>query len=132
MSRKFKALWLELKQPLPADLEARVIGHLRAAERRFYTLRLIGWSGLTISSLAALIPALNYLTTAVSTSGFYQYLSLALTDQSVFISYWRELALSLTESLPIMAVTAVLSLLAVLLWTIPKNISLIYDYSKTV
>lgn len=132
MGDKFKSLCLELNEPLPPSLEAKVIIRLRAAKRRAYTQRLAGWATLTLSSFVALIPAFNYLITAISTSGFYQYLNLALTDQTVFTTYWRELALSLTESIPIMAITGVLTLLAVLLWTIPKNISLIYDYPRTV
>ncbi len=132
MSDKFKHLWRELNEPVPAHLEAAVLRRLGAAQRRALYSRLLGFGAISISAIGALVPAINYLITTAINSGFYEYLSLGLSDQSALFTYWRELALSLTESLPILALTSVLALLAVLLWTIPKNISLIYDYARTV
>lgn len=131
MSEKFKPLWRELNEPTPAHLEAAVLRRLGAAKRRALISRLIGFGAVSLGALGGLIISLNYLLTAISQSGFYEYLSLALTDQTAVLTYWRELGLSLTESLPILAFTSVFALLAVLLWTVPKNISLIYDYTQT-
>ncbi len=53
-------------------------------------------------------------------TGFDQYLSLAFSDSSVLITYWKELSLSLVESLPLMAVMLVLGALGLFIWSSAK------------
>jgi hypothetical protein len=53
-------------------------------------------------------------------SGFYQYLSLAFSDGRLVLSYWRELALSLADSLPLTSLALALLLLLILFVSLRK------------
>ncbi len=59
-------------------------------------------------SLVATVPAFQYTYQEFQRSGFFQYLSLLFSDSSVVLSYWYAFALSLLESLPFLAIAALL------------------------
>lgn len=90
---------------LPAILERVSLARCRSAR-----IKLAFQGGMTIVSIAALIPASEYTIAEFRASGFYEYLSLAFSDGAM-LAYWRELGLSLIESTPSIA----LILLSVLL-----------------
>jgi len=68
-----------------------------------------------ILSLVGLVPAFKILSSDLAHSGFYEYLSLTFEGGGVIISYWKELSLSIVESIPVMSTLLTLSLLFVCL-----------------
>jgi len=49
-----------------------------------------------------------------SKSGFYEYLALMFSSNGEITSYWKELTLSMAESLPVMAIIYTLFLIFIL------------------
>lgn len=106
----------------PQDLLARVLARVALARRRTARLRLAALSlGLLTTSLA-LIPAFSYTAHEFAASGFATYLSVLFSDSSVALSYWRELSLSLVESLPSVSLLILASLISVFLWSLRKAV----------
>lgn len=94
-------LRLEISEP-SSDLSERIcarIDHARIVRDR---LHITAHSIIIVSSIALFIPALQYASTEASTSGFYDYLSLIISDGSYLLSSWREITLSILESAPLM------------------------------
>jgi len=76
------------------------------------------FSFISMFSLAGLIPAWNRLSTDLTQSGIYEYLSLAFSNGNLIFIYWKEFAFSITESLPTISILLSLSLIFVLLLSI--------------
>ncbi len=68
-----------------------------------------------VCSFLALIPTLQYTIRELSQSGFLQYSSLLFSDSAAIALYWKEFTLSLAESLPLLGITTVLSILFIFL-----------------
>jgi len=83
---------------------------IRAARIRFAVL------GTTaLASTLALIPAYQYAASEFTQSGFLQYLSVVFSDSSIAAVYWKEFALTLAESAPVLGATILLSVIFALL-----------------
>jgi hypothetical protein len=80
---------------------------------RFRTAVVLG-----IASIAALVPAGIALADAFATSHFGAYASLVFSDSAVAVSYWKEIGLSLLESLPVMTLAITLALVGLLLYSV--------------
>ena len=76
--------------------------------------RFFAFTSVGLISLGGLWPAFLALQAEISQSGFYDYFSLIIREKGLVFSFWRELALSLAESLPVMSLALVLSLFFVL------------------
>jgi hypothetical protein len=81
--------------------------------RERQTARLKSWAFafLGLASLAGLVPAISALSTDLAQSGFNEYFSIIFSDSGSILSYWKELAFSLAESLPAISIILTLSLL---------------------
>jgi len=106
---------MQLIEP-PTGLEQRILAQIRWLIR----VRLFGFSVLTATSFGGIIGAAVYLIGAFGQSGFHQYLSLAFSDQTVLLTYGKELGLSLIESLPVFGLAAFLAVVAVFIWSLTK------------
>ena len=82
-------------------------------ERRSTHLKLWSLSSLLFVSTVGLIPAFEILLSDLAHSGFYEYFSLIFSDGGSMLTYWKELAFSLAESLPIMSIIFTLSIVFV-------------------
>ena len=91
---------------------ALVIHKKHNAKIKLWIFSLVG-----IISFAGLVPAFNTLSTDFAKSGFYEYFSLIFGNGSI-LSYWKELSLSLVESLPIMSIIFTLSLIFICLFSL--------------
>jgi len=96
-----------------SDLALSVWQKIAAREKRGSQIRIWSFSFLGFFSIVGLIPAISELLSDLSHSGFYDYFSLIFSSSGSLFAYWRELALSLAESLPIMSIFFTLSLLFV-------------------
>ena len=62
-------------------------------------------------SIFGLIFSVRFMVQEFYQSSFYSYLSLVFSDPNTLVSYWKELSMSLLETLPILGIT--ISLIAV-------------------
>ena len=62
-------------------------------------------------SIFGLIFSVRFMVQEFYQSSFYSYLSLIFSDPNTLVSYWKELSMSLLETLPILGIT--ISLIAV-------------------
>jgi len=80
-------------------------------DKRITLLKLWISACIGLSSLAGLVPTAIALSNNLSHSGLYEYLSLIFGDGWSVLSYWRELAFSIAQSLPITSIVFTLSLI---------------------
>lgn len=83
------------------NLSSLVWNRIIRREKRIANVKIFIFSSVGISSLIGFIPVFKALLNDLSTSGFYEYLSVAFSGNGAFVLYWKELALSISESLPI-------------------------------
>ncbi len=83
-------------------------------DRRIARLKLWAFSSIGLVSLIGLIPAGKSLFNDLGQSGLYEYFSLLFSSGNSIFSYWKELALSIAESLPIMSIILSLTLVFIL------------------
>lgn len=95
------------------------IEELRQRRARLHTL-MLGFA--SIATGAALVPAWNYASQELYTSGFFDYWSLLFSDHSVVFSVWKEFALLLIESLPSIAVLLLFGLGALFIWSLSRTV----------
>ena len=95
----------------PKELREKILFSINKEEiRRAKTYFLVSvTTGLV--SIFGLIFSVRYMIQEFYQSSFYSYLSLIFSDPSVVLSYWKELSMSLLETLPILGIT--ISLIAV-------------------
>ncbi len=104
----------------PRGLYAAVLARIALARQQHARIKTL-WLG--ISSIVfgiALVPAFQYVGQELYTSGFYAYSSLFFSDGGFVMSAWREVGLSLIESLPSVALLLVLSLAVALAWSLRR------------
>lgn len=97
------------------ELRARIVVQVAREERRRARISLGISGGVLLCSASGLAYSLFYLVEGFASSPFYNYLSLMFSDSDVLAAYWRELVLSLAESLPLISSIVALALLASLL-----------------
>lgn len=106
----------------PRDLSASIIQSVRHHEKRRAQTRLVLLSGTALASVAGLVPLVGYLYQDFITSGLAQYAQLALSDNTLILTCWREFTLSLVEVAPLWSVTALLSVLGLFVWSGTKAV----------
>ncbi len=115
MLKDYEKVFLRNQLEPPAGLYDAIMARIGFEKRRLARLKLALISCVSLLSLVALVPAGQYFISEFQQSGFYQYFSLIFSDGGTFFSYWREFTLSLTESFPILAASAVLLAVIVIL-----------------
>lgn len=113
----------------PPGLEQIIFTKIYERQKRSALIRFVGTGVLSLGSLATLVPSVVSLASAVHSSGFYEYLSLIVSDNAYLLTYWKEFSLSLAESLPFFALSLSLALLGIFIWSLSraaKNIQLLH------
>ncbi|MFZ2522223.1 MAG: hypothetical protein WAX44_04560 [Minisyncoccia bacterium] len=99
------------KLKLPKELREKILFSINKEEiRRAKTYFLVSVT-TGLASIFGLIFSVRYMIQEFYQSSFYSYLSLIFSDPSIAVSYWKELSMSLLETLPILGIT--ISLIAV-------------------
>jgi hypothetical protein len=106
----------------PVNLYERVILNIRkseaTAERR--KAFMFGLSTLVFVPTTIFVAVSSFET--FIQSGFYHYLSVIFSGENVF-AYWKELSLSLVESLPIFGLISLLAVSAASLWSVANTVT---------
>ena len=83
------------------NLSSLVWEKIMKREKRITYIKMWVFSCAGITSLVSFTLVFKTLLNDLVTSGFYEYTSLAFSSDGAFVSYWKELTLSISESLPI-------------------------------
>ena len=101
-------------------LSSDIWHNIKARENRIYKIKTWGHSSLGVLSFIFLIPSIKNLITQFGSQGFYEYISLLISDFGTIVTYWREFALSLVNSLPLASIALSFLLLFILFNSIRK------------
>lgn len=118
---KYKKLLgsINLVEP-PKGLEGRIMRRINEEEKQISRVRAWAFGGSSLASFGLSLWAIIYLVKSASESGFWQYLSLAFSDGTV-LAYWKEISLSLAESLPITSLIMALATTGFFIWSFTKT-----------
>lgn len=100
----------------PRRLFPAILRRIAIHRRRVARLQLAAFGTVTFVSVLMLIPAVQYAVSEFNTSGFYDYASLFF--DSLSRGYWREILLSLTDSLPSLALLLLAVIGTTLVWSL--------------
>jgi len=131
MSKNIRQLFEATKAAeLSAGLMALVLVRLQREQKKRARRNLLIFGLADVFSATGLMTTCFYSANLLASSGFYNYLSLLWSDGGAVALYWRELLLSLIESLPLLGLTAFLVVVLVLIISLAKtlaNLKLFYS-----
>ena len=111
MEKELTKAFHKAKYEEKSDLALNIWHNIVIQNKHITRLKLWAFSLVGFASLAGLIPAWKLLSGDLVKSGLYEYFSLIFSNGGSIISYWKELMLSIAESLPIMSIVISLSLI---------------------
>jgi len=118
LSKLMKQAYNQPETGLSADIW-RVI-EVKQAEG--LKIKSLSYGFIGILSLGGFVLMSVSIVKQLSTSGFFQYFSLAFSDGSLISVYWKEYLLSLSDSLPVASLGVTFFLLFSMLVSIKKSI----------
>jgi hypothetical protein len=118
MKDKYKKLfgYVNLIEP-PKGLEEQIINRISIEEKRLARIRIFVFGGSSVVSFGFSLWAVIYLANSIKETGFWQYLSLIFSENGAIFAYWRELSLSLAESLPIVGFITFFIAIGFFIWS---------------
>jgi len=122
MGKDYKTLFTQSENiELPQGLLESVLVKVRLEQKKSAKRELIFVGSTAAGSLIAIIPVFSYFIDGFIQSSFYQYFSLIFSEGTGALAFWKEIGMSLAESLPILSVTVFLTVLVVLIWSIART-----------
>ena len=109
-------------QTLPG-LEQNIINKINKIEKRKLFVKQSIYGLVSLISFAGIIPAVSYVLKSLSTSGLYEYISLIFSNTET-LAYWKELSLSILESMPFLGLAMGLGVLGIFLWSLLKTLNI--------
>lgn len=110
---------------VPSGLADGIILKINNKARRHAKVKTLGLSTVSALSIIASVPIISQIITSFTQSGFYNYLSIIFSDGDVAIVYWKEILLTLAESLPVFAIISLLIVLAIFTWSALMTASIV-------
>jgi hypothetical protein len=107
---KLTKIFKNAKYEPDSKLAFSIWSTLIAKDKHATQIKMWSLASVLFASLIGLVPAFQILLSGLAHSGFYEYFSLIFSDGGSMITYWKELSLSLAESLPVMSIVFALSL----------------------
>jgi hypothetical protein len=118
----------------PAELLGIIMTRIgEERRRRKVVIRSACFGILSVAAVAALVPAWQEFYTEIGQTGFLKFASLLFSDVGAAVVYWKDFAVALAESFPVVGVAAVLASVFVLLFSlrfIVQDINIIMRRSK--
>ncbi len=111
--------YLHSVEPAPGLYQAIML-RINAAKRRAARVRTSIFGTLALASGLLLVPAMQYAGEQFYASGFYDYLTLIISDRGFVLTYWQQFMLSLLESLPSLALLLILPLVFALVYSLRR------------
>ena len=104
----------------PRELYTRVLESVRITKLLAARVSMIIFGSIMLVSGATLVPAISYAMREFYASGFYDYLSLLISDHGVVFSSWQTFSLLLLESLPSLAILILLVCTVAFVWSVSR------------
>lgn len=105
----------DYNQILP-NLEQDIISKIKKLERRSLVIKQSIYSLVSVISLIGTVFSFSYLINIIKVSGAFEYATLIFYDMSV-ITYWKELSLSVAESVPFLVLAVSLGIMGIFTWS---------------
>ena len=107
----------------PLDLEASILRKISTARTKAARIHFAFLSTISLLSLWGIFQTGISLWKSFSQTGFYDYLSLVMSDGATLTTYWKEFALSLMESLPLVGLITLFAIIAMFIWSGTKALT---------
>ena len=119
MSDLYKKIFSNITEINPPErLYSSILKRVEKEKKRYLKIKLFFHSAIALISFSAIIPSFIYMSGSFTQSGFSQFVSLIFSDGATIISYWKDFALLLAESLPIFSIIVLLISMFALLGSI--------------
>ena len=120
MSDDYEKLFSKLKSVEPGTgLFDRIILAIQREQKLYQTRKIFfGFLALLVISLAAVPFSVIMLINQIKDSGFYYFVSAALSNLGIFMSSWQSFSLAILEALPILGIIAFIVSAGLVLWTV--------------
>lgn len=105
------------------ELEQDIIGKIYRIKSRRLLVKQGFYGVLSLFSLVLLILSVDYVINYISTSGIFAYVTLIFTNIEV-LSYWKDLSMSVIESLPFFGLMFGFGVLGIFLWSLIKTMKI--------
>ena len=118
MEKELAKAFHKAKYEQNRDLALNIWQNIMKHDKRVLRIKLWVFSSIGLLSFVGIIPAFKMLLADLSQSGLYEYFSLIFSSGNSIFSYWKELILSIAESLPTMSIVLTFSLVFILFLSI--------------
>ncbi|MFA7685509.1 MAG: hypothetical protein WCX95_01775 [Candidatus Gracilibacteria bacterium] len=116
MQKNYKNLFVNIPEINPPSfLQGKILDRIAGAKMRRVRVILTAFSLIIVVGIASIVPALQYVSQSFSKSGFYSYFSLIFSDGGSIVAYWQEFLLSLADTLPVMGIIVLFSIIFMVL-----------------
>ena len=111
MIREYEKIFSRIERPAtPAGLLGRILARIEAEKGAIAVRKRIIWmSALSVASLPVMFFSWTNFQVGASQSGLFQIASLMFTDFSAIASHYQDFAMSIAESLPVLALAGLLA-----------------------
>lgn len=126
MTAEFKKILNRIEReemPLPNNLVNKIILSVDKKVSHDSKIKALGLSFVSFISFLISIPIISQIITSFTQSGFYNYISIIFSDSDVAFIYWKEILISLIESLPVIGIASLLAIAVVFIWSTIKATS---------
>lgn len=106
----------------PKCLAGRILSAIELEQKRAKLAKAWAFGSASLASLGLSLWAVVYLVKSIQESGMWQYLSLIFSENGLASLYWRELSLSLAESLPYTGLIFFLSAVGFFIWSVANTL----------
>ena len=120
MKKDLKQLFQADAAVTPRGIEERIYARISECAAKTEHREKIFWGIFFIGALASFIGSGVYAISEFSKSNFGSYFSIIFSDTGTVALFWRELGLSLIESLPIFGIALFLGSVSLALWSLHK------------
>lgn len=107
---------------MPKNLRQSIITGIAREEKRLAKIYLIKSLTFFCASFTGVILSFRYLLAGLEQSGFYHYLSIIFSGDSVIFAYWKELSYSIAETVPVIGTVVFLTTLGFFIWSGIKTV----------
>ena len=98
--------------------EKSLIAHLIELDFRRGRNRLFAYLALSLGCFLAIIPSIILFAQDMGKSALFSYLSLIATEHTQVFAYFKDLSLSLVDSIPILSLAILLFVLGMFMWSL--------------
>lgn len=103
---------------IPQDLVDTILLRVESAQKHRARMQVYIQGTIALLSCIGIFFAYRFAAAEFRSSGFYQYFSIIFSDRDVVTTYWREFAVLLAESLPILGSAAILGTIVILVGSV--------------